>query len=414
MPRGFPVILKPSILQSLIFSDPHHPRVRLHYFAIEAVHQYEMNNTFQVIHDTCMRSSSVPIKLLDIVKKFNRHSLNRPSDLKLSAINLFRIIQRKYWPTKPRANHCCIYFKQRKKTLLDSLYTKRRQNIKKKDLDTVTVLFQNRDRIMYSAQNLHCVAHGSIGLNDLLKLRLPKLDKCIMNSLYGNSRSGVIKKNGIQVVFLKQNSSITLNKSMIGGLDSFDKDIVSHLINFYRRKDPQRLSGKVLNEIASYTTRCSFGFGRIQKTEHPGTWFINNVKQPTLNCTSFQGFPSSLKERLNIVMEQSTKFAMTMNPHCFTDHTRNTLFSKKMNTRMGFRDSQSKFEYTEIVLSHNCVLKEHIDFKNDHRHGYNSCIVYSSFPMLSGVEYRLSIIMTSRTTVGSSLEKARKASQSLA
>ncbi len=85
-------------------------------------------------------------------------------------------------------------------------------------------------------------------------------------------------------------------------------------------------------------------------------------------------------------MEEATKFAMPTNQQCFGDHIRNTLFSKMMNTQMGFQESQSKFEYAEIVLNRNCVMKEHIDSKNDHRHGCNSCIVYSSFAKVNSVK----------------------------
>ena len=44
---------------------------------------------------------------------------------------------------------------------------------------------------------------------------------------------------------------------------------------------------------------------------------FSNVKHPTLNCTSFLDLPWSLKYRINVVMEEGTKFAMATNPHIF-------------------------------------------------------------------------------------------------
>ncbi len=75
---------------------------------------------------------------------------------------------------------------------------------------------------------------------------------------------------------------------------------------------------------------------------------------------------------------------------------------------MTFPQSSSKFEYVNIVLSHNTNIKDHIDWKNNHRTGYDICIVYSAYLTICSVEYRLSIIMTTRYTVGAALGKAVK------
>ena len=78
-----------------------------------------------------------------------------------------------------------------------------------------------------------------------------------------------------------------------------------------------------------------------------------------------------------------------------------------MNRGMGFPLSRSQFEYVHIVLSTNNELKEHLDFKNDHHVDYDVCIVYTSFITITTIECCLSIIMTTRTTVGAALHKAR-------
>ena len=72
---------------------------------------------------------------------------------------------------------------------------------------------------------------------------------------------------------------------------------------------------------------------------------------------------------------------------------------------MGFELATMQFEYYDIVITRNTVLPKHIDQKNDHRVGYNFCAVYSYYHIIDGLEYKVSIIMTTRTTLGSALTK---------
>jgi hypothetical protein len=61
---------------------------------------------------------------------------------------------------------------------------------------------------------------------------------------------------------------------------------------------------------------------------------------------------------------------------------------------MGYPDAKAKFEYYDMVISRNTTLPKHIDGKNDHRLGYNHCVVYTFYHELEGIEYKASIIMT--------------------
>ena len=63
------------------------------------------------------------------------------------------------------------------------------------------------------------------------------------------------------------------------------------------------------------------------------------------------------------------------------------------------------FEYFDILLSRNTVLLKHIDSKNDHRPGYNFCVVYSFFQVIEKLEHRVYIIMTTRSAVRAAMEK---------
>ncbi len=85
-----------------------------------------------------------------------------------------------------------------------------------------------------------------------------------LNSFLDRSISGVIEKNGIKAAFLNNNSSMSLNNSMIGGLDYFDKHLISHLI-FFSKKGYLTSKRKKMNEELSFSTRCRYGFGCVQK-----------------------------------------------------------------------------------------------------------------------------------------------------
>ena len=79
--------------------------------------------------------------------------------------------------------------------------------------------------------------------------------------------------------------------------------------------------------------------------------------------------------------------------------------AKKLNEEMSLPRASMEFEYYHIVLTRNVVLPKHIDMKNDHREGYNYCVVYSFFHVINNLEYKVSIIMTSRVSLGVALEK---------
>ena len=107
-------------------------------------------------------------------------------------------------------------------------------------------------------------------------------------------------------------------------------------------------------------------------------------------------------------METATSIVLSEDHASFSNQIRTRLFAKIFNTAMGFESSSSLFEYIHIVIAKNTVLNEHVDHKNDHRSGYNFCSVYSFYHVEDHEEYRISLIMTTRTTIGAALEKLKK------
>ena len=129
---------------------------------------------------------------------------------------------------------------------------------------------------------------------------------------------------------------------------------------------------------------------------------------PTLNVAPFLQITKSLQRQIIAVMETATSLVLSEDKASFTNPLRTKLFAKIFNNAMGFESSSSLFEYIQIVVAKNTVLNEHVDHKNDHRSGYNFCSVYSFYHVKDNEEYRISLIMTTRTTIGAALKKLKK------
>ena len=127
---------------------------------------------------------------------------------------------------------------------------------------------------------------------------------------------------------------------------------------------------------------------------------------PSINTKSFTKLPPKSKEQLMILFEAATQFTLQWYKNSFPDHERNIRCAGYLNSQMGFPGSKSLFEFYDMVISRNTVLQKHCDVKNCHHPGYNICCVYSYYVHVGGEEYKVSIIMTTRTTIRSAFNKA--------
>jgi hypothetical protein len=107
------------------------------------------------------------------------------------------------------------------------------------------------------------------------------------------------------------------------------------------------------------------------------------------------------------VLETGTKIVRRHGPISFADPQRKAIFASKLNNKLGFPRSTNQFEFVDIVLSMNTVLPAHLDTFNDHRHGYDSCLVYSFSTNVNGKVSRVAMIMTTRSSVGACLTKIK-------
>ena len=166
------------------------------------------------------------------------------------------------------------------------------------------------------------------------------------------------------------------------------------------------MTGKINPYESAVSRRIRFGFGRIQRNSWNTNWQISDTTMPGVNVKQFSRMLTCLKEQTMILFELATKFTSAWNKDAFPNKTRNHLCAGYLNQAMGYPKSASLFEYFDIVVSRNAVLRKHCDVKNNHCEGYNVCCVYSYFQTVCGRAYKFSLIMTTRTTVGCAFEQA--------
>ena len=107
-----------------------------------------------------------------------------------------------------------------------------------------------------------------------------------------------------------------------------------------------------------------------------------------------------------IIFEEATTFTHLWHKDSLSNPARNKQCAGYLNSKMGFPLTTSLFEYFDLFISRNTILPKHCDVKNCHRPGYSMCCVYSYYTQIGRDEYKVSIIMTTWTTVGCAFEKS--------
>jgi disulfide oxidoreductase YuzD len=283
--------------------------------------------------------------------------------------------------------------------------------------NNTTIMHPRNESIMYLAEDLHHRAHGSVAAGDVLSHEIIFDTLWIPNDIISpptaTNTQSLETKNSITVAYSNNQHIQKLNKNLVGGLDWLHHDLTTNLLKC-TGTDPTRSTGKVDHSLPSQTVRLRFGYGRVQKpspskvnwTVH--TWNYRGLHMPTIKYKPFTSLPNSLQKQLITVFEAGHIFAETHYNHPFSNELRTQIFSKRMNRLLGYPNARFKFEYIDIVLTMNTKLRKHIDGKNDHREGYNICVVYSYYCTMNDLEYKVSIIMCTRNDVGVAFDRACK------
>jgi len=428
MPFGPRIILSIPELTELSKEDTQHPRIRRHIAACKAIEYFHLE--FQPRPENNLSYSKPPIQLKILCQHYNTNYLVRVNDLHLQPLELWRFVYRRSFdlqsfPT-PAPSHQAIYIQSRHSTkdeLILATQKRRKPTCHRQIGLDYKILYNNTTiaqpegvSLMYLAKDLHCRPHGSVGMDELNDR------KCILDILQipnseifptSTNTRGFKNTNNIHVIYSHHLHIIQLDRSLIGGLSRLHFDLTKQRLTGHKT-DKSRQHGKVINDLNSTNIRLRFGFGRVQRkavdTENWKViqWNMYGVPMPTIEHLAFTTLPDSLKIQLTKLFESAQMFVDKCIPNAFPKGARTHHCTKTLNNALGIPHTKSKFEYYDIVLSRNTVLPKHIDSKNDHRSGYNLCTVYSYYQAIDGLEYKVSVIMTTRSSVGAAFDKAQK------
>ena len=93
MPRGLSTILSPSAFSKLCGEDPHNWRIQKHMAAIKAIELFHLD--FDPSPKLRPSPRAVPYRLMVLCDHYNNNFLIRPTDSKLSPLQLWRVIYRR-------------------------------------------------------------------------------------------------------------------------------------------------------------------------------------------------------------------------------------------------------------------------------------------------------------------------------
>ena len=425
MARGQSYILSKRDEITLRQIDPQHSRIKRSDATKLAVDQIG-SQFVQPTDGTPITINKTPPFVRTIASIFNhRYLRGEHKNRQLDARNLWRIYFRNTFgvvntvKTKDQSlSHRAIYIQRRHNvgSDLESGYQKRIKSTTTvpigSDYSTIcnitTIDQTGSSRLIYTCNDLHARHHGSIHQrdiqnHDLIHQHVGISSKII--SIYTTGASFVAKHNDVTVAFDGAAFFKTLRKDMFqydkSDLPKFEESLGRQLLQLGKTRDIGRCNGSLDATKDSANVRIRFGFGRIQRQSYKTNIIINGTTFPGANVEPFLLLPSSLKDRLSILFNNSTAFTQLCLKNSFPNKDRNQNCAGHLNKLMGYPQSTSLFEYYDVVISRNVVLRKHCDSKNDHRPGYNLCSVYSYFTTIDRKEYKVSVIMTTRYTVGS-------------
>ena len=429
MPRGPPTLLSTAIFTKLFHQNPEHPRIRKHQACVQVIHYYLLHSySDSTKHKLSPNRTPSQVKIL--CDSYNFNYLNRPNDSKLSSLCIWRIIYRRLKPNTDSINlnpsHEVIYIQQRHLSPdeINLSVPKRKQALCHNQIgpdfhtikNNISIIQPKGTHLIYMSTNLHCRHHGSHSLNELPDRKQLCEHLGIQFSSISPENAGwrgLQHTNNVYVLYSQNKFLQKLDHTLVCGLSRLHYDLTVYLLNNVKTTDASRMEGKIIQSSPSLDIRLSFGFGRIQRDVKEGEtwkvqrWQYKNKEMPTLKFQTFTILPKILQSQLLRVFESGQIFAESNMTNVFPNHLRTKIFAKRLNNALGFPHSRTKFEYYDIVLSCNLVLLKHLDTKNDHRKGYNICVVYSFYQIIEGVQYKISIIMTTRSTVGCAIDNIK-------
>ena len=281
MPSGSPTILTPDEHDRFYREDQHHPRIRLHNAAVNAINQLLLD--LRPSPDFRPSKSSVPTRLRVLCHHYNRNYLILPTDLKLIPIDHWRIVHNAAFPsssslTSPIIFLNALYFQERIPTTKEVAASKmvRRKPVDRHqiglDYPTIktntTIIHPVNEIIFYFAKDLHCRAHGSLSADDV-QARGSVLDVLnIPNHVihpYNGGRN-LQEQNSISVVYRMHPHIQELDRTLTGGTQRLHTELTMHMLTEKGRDKSRAVENGAPGETA-ISLRFRIGYGRVQKND---------------------------------------------------------------------------------------------------------------------------------------------------
>ena len=414
-------ILTPTAIIGYMESGTGKNLLRRHECALRA-----FENLHRVWYPTAeMKRSAVPPALRDIVDHYNKYQLNQPDDIPLVAFNLWGILFRRTYSYRQisQMSHEFIYIQQR---YLDSDEVRLNKTIRRKAdckkmigsdfhriKSVVSIRLPSGCAYLYGAMGLHWRDHGSLSYDDVYHQH-DMMDHLLIENSIVTPTTQNLESQARNDIFVEYQSSSTFDTIQAGstiGLHSFHAHLTTYMMTI-KNIDQSRAGERIQQNDPTYlSTRVRFGFGREQKVPDDQTksecihYFYRGTKMPTISYQAFLNMPRIVRKELRNIFQCATQVLKSKMPTMMPKHNMRKACAMELNAAMGLPRATMEFEYYDIVLTRNVVLPKHIDRNNDHREGYNYCVVYSFFHIINHLEYKVSIIMTSRVSVGAALAK---------
>jgi len=155
--------------------------------------------------------------------------------------------------------------------------------------------------------------------------------------------------------------------------------------------------------------RIQFGFTQIQRTKNVNSLRYAGEKMPSCSYKQFTAMPEDLREMIFKVLSIADEYVLSKHEDAFPDGLRYNLFG---NWLRGFleckpTDPMFRWEYIDILITANSKLCRHMDHVDDDTDGYDYNCVHSFNYSLDGVDYKVSIIMTTRDRLARAMDKIR-------
>ena len=432
MARGIAeYILSDKAAAALRRDAPHHPRITRSHAAKLAIAEIALRIT-PPSNGERISFHRPPHFVKEITNRINTKHLSGGKDLKLNCRTLWRIFFRRRFgrhshvtPLSTSLTHQAIYIQKRHNEghHHEFVAQKRKKNATTcpigpdyATISNVTTIDQSgTQRLQYVAKNLHIRPHGSINqtdihTNDVLYDFIGISHKTL--SAKSTGVRGVSRDGDITVAFSNAKHFINIESRLtrlghFGGLDTLERNLADFILANGITLDRSRLQGKIDKNVHTVRRFIRIGFGRIQRESYNQNWSLGGSTMPGVNVKAFLQMPISLRQQLMVLFEESTSFTRVWHKDSFSDPRRNKHCAGYLNSLLGFPRSTSLFEFVDVIISLNTILTKHCDEKDCHRPGYNESCVYSYYIEIEGYRYKVSIVMTTRTTVGCAFDKAK-------